>query len=56
MWLIAAAVLAMAGYDLLLRGWLGEFGWVPIGAGIGILCSVLGSYGYDLLGGAGKRV
>ena len=55
-WLMLAAILGMAGYDLLLRGWLGWTGYVVAGIGIGIGTSVIGSYAHDLLAGSRERL
>jgi hypothetical protein len=55
-WLMVAAVLGMAGYDLLLRGWLGWSGYLVAGVGIGIATSVIGSYAHDLLAGPRERL
>jgi hypothetical protein len=54
-WFILAVVLALAGVDLLVRDWLGLAGWVPIGVGVGIAASVVGSLLYDALVGPLKR-
>lgn len=55
-WLLAAACLLLAGFDLLQRGWLGGAGYLVTGVGIGILTSVLGSYAHDLLAGRRERL
>ena len=54
-WLLAAAILMMAGYDMLARGMLGWAGYVVAGVGVGIGTSVLGSYAHDLLAGPRER-
>lgn len=54
-WLILAVVLAMAGWDLLLRDWLGFLGWLALGLGVGIAVAVLGSLVHDLLVGPRSR-
>ncbi len=62
-WLIVAAILGLAGYDLLLRQLLGWTGYFVVGVGIGIAAAVVGSYAHDVLapspgrgrGGAGGR-
>ena len=48
-WLIIAAILGLAGYDLLLRELLGWTGYFLVGVGIGIACAVVGSYAHDAL-------
>ncbi len=54
-WLLAAALLMMAGYDMLAREMLGWSGYVVAGVGVGIGTSVLGSYAHDLLAGPRER-
>ncbi len=54
-WLLAAAILIMGGYDMLLRAMLGWSGYVVAGVGVGIGTSVLGSYAHDLLAGPRER-
>jgi hypothetical protein len=55
-WLMSAVVVGVFGFDLLLRGWLGDSGWFLIGVGAGIACAVLGSLAHDaLLAGTGDR-
>ena len=54
-WLLAAAILVMAGYDMLVREMLGWTGYVVAGVGIGIGASVIGSYAHDLLAGPRER-
>ena len=41
-WLIIAAILGLAGYDLLLRELMGWTGYFVAGVGIGIACAVVG--------------
>ncbi len=48
-WLIVAAILGLAGYDLLLRDLLGWTGYFVVGVAIGILSAVIGSYAHDAL-------
>jgi hypothetical protein len=50
-WFIAAVVLALVGWDLLIRDWLGWFGWLMTGIGAGIAVAVLGSLLHDALAG-----
>ena len=50
-WFILAVVLALAGWDLLIRNWLGLFGWLVLGIGAGIAVAVLGSLLHDALAG-----
>jgi len=50
-WLIIAAILGLAGYDLLLRELMGWTGYFVAGVGIGIACAVVGSYAHDALAG-----
>jgi hypothetical protein len=52
---MAAVILAVLGYDLLLRDWLGDTGWFVIGVGVGIATAVLGSLAHDALAGARDR-
>lgn len=55
-WLIAGAILVMAGYDMLARELLGWTGYVVAGIGIGIATSVVGSFAHDLLAGPRERL
>ena len=55
-WLIAGAILVMAGYDMLTRGLLGWTGYVVAGIGIGIATSVVGSFAHDLLAGPREQL
>ena len=55
-WLLVAAILMMAGYDMLTREMLGSAGYVVAGIGIGVGTSVLGSYAHDLLAGPRERL
>jgi hypothetical protein len=50
-WFILAVVLALAGWDLLIRNWLGLAGWLVMGVGAGIAVAVLGSLLHDALAG-----
>jgi hypothetical protein len=53
---MSAVVVAVLGFDLLLRAWLGDTGWFLIGVGAGIACAVLGSLAHDaLVAGTGDR-
>jgi hypothetical protein len=54
-WLLAGAILMMAGYDMLVRELLGWAGYLVAGIGIGIATSVIGSYAHDLLAGPRER-
>ena len=54
-WLIVAAILGLAGYDLLLRDLLGWTGFFVAGVGIGITSAVVGSYAHDVLAGSRDR-
>ena len=54
-WLLIAATLGLAGYDMVLRGFLGWTGYVVAGVGIGIASSVVGSFAHDLLAGSRER-
>lgn len=55
-WFIAAVIVAVFGFDLLLRAWLGDAGWFLVGVGVGITCAVLGSLAHDALtAGLGDR-
>ena len=55
-WFTAAVILALVGFDLLLRDWLGETGWFVIGVGGGIACAVVGSLAHDVLAGPRERL
>jgi hypothetical protein len=54
-WFILAVVLALVGWDLLIRDWLGWFGWLVPGVGAGIAVAVLGSLLHDALAGPRAR-
>jgi hypothetical protein len=55
-WFILAVVLALAGWDLLVRDWLGWLGWLVTGIGVGIAVAVLGSLLHDALAGPRARL
>lgn len=46
-----AVILALLGFDLLIRDWLGWTGWFVIGVGAGVGCAVVGSLAHDALAG-----
>jgi hypothetical protein len=48
-WLIAAAILGMLGYDMVVHEYLGWSGYLVAGVAIGIGASVLGSLAHDAL-------
>ena len=50
-WFILAVVLALGGWDLLIRNWLGLAGWLAMGIGAGIAVAVVGSLLHDALAG-----
>jgi hypothetical protein len=55
-WFTLALIVAVFGFDLLLRAWMGDAGWFLIGVGVGITCAVLGSLAHDALtAGIGDR-
>jgi len=54
-WFILAVVLALVGWELVLRDWLGLFGWLVMGVGVGIGVAVLGSLLHDALAGPTSR-
>ena len=54
-WFILAVVLALVGWDLVIRDWLGLFGWLVMGVGVGIGVAVLGSLLHDALAGPTSR-
>ena len=54
-WLIAAAILGMLGYDMVLHEYLGWSGYLVAGVGIGIAASVLGSLAHDALAGSPRE-
>ena len=55
-WFLIAVVLALAGFDLLARGWLGWSGWLVAGIGLGIASGVVGSLLHDALAGGRERL
>ena len=55
-WFLIAVVLALVGFDLLARGWLGWTGWLVAGVGLGIGCGVVGSLLHDALAGTRERL
>ena len=54
-WTLAAVVLGLVGWWMLLHDFLGGAGYVVIGIGVGIFCGVLGSFARDLLAGSRER-
>jgi len=48
-WFIVAVILALVGWDLVIRDWLGLVGWLVMGVGVGIAVAVLGSLLHDAL-------
>jgi len=55
-WLILAVVLALVGFDMLSRDFLGGTGWFVVGVGIGVGCGVVGSLLHDALAGPRERL
>src|SRR5438876_557253 len=55
-WFILAVILALIGWDLLLRDWLGLVGWLVLGVGVGIAVAVVGSLLHDALAGPHTRL
>jgi len=55
-WFIVAVILALVGFDLLARDWLGWTGWFVIGVGVGIGTAVVGSLAHDALAGPRERL
>jgi hypothetical protein len=55
-WFILAVVLALLGFDMLARDFLGWTGWFVAGVGIGIGCGVVGSLLHDALAGPRERL
>ena len=55
-WFILAVILALAGWDLVIRDWLGLVGWLVMGVGVGIAVAVLGSLLHDALAGPRPRL
>ncbi len=55
-WMILAAVLALVGWELLIRDLLGWAAWLPIGIGAGVAVSVIGSLAHDWLAGSRERL
>jgi len=55
-WFILAVVLALVGFDMLTRDFLGWTGWFVAGVGIGVGCGVVGSLLHDALAGPRERL
>jgi hypothetical protein len=55
-WFIGAVILALVGFDLLARDWLGWTGWFVIGVGVGVGTAVVGSLAHDALAGPRERL
>jgi hypothetical protein len=55
-WFIIAVILALVGFDLLARDWLGWTGWFVIGVGVGVGAAVVGSLAHDALAGPRERM
>jgi hypothetical protein len=51
LWALMALVLGLGGWYLLLLGIAAWLGYLVIGVGVGIACSVLGSLAHDVLAG-----
>lgn len=56
MWSMVAVILGLGGWDLLARGFLGDFGWVVVGVGLGVAIGVVGSLAHDVLAGSRERL
>jgi hypothetical protein len=55
-WALVALILGLAGWLMLLNGVLGISGYLAIGIGVGIGCSVIGSLAHDALAGPRERM
>ena len=55
-WALAALVLGLAGWLMLLNEVLGISGYVVVGIGVGIGCAVIGSLAHDALTGPRERL
>lgn len=55
-WFIVAGILALVGFDMLARDWLGMTGWLVAGVGLGIGIGVVGSLVHDALAGPRERL
>lgn len=55
-WFVAALILGLFGWDLLVRDWLGWTGYFVIGVGVGIATAVIGSLAHDALAGSRERL
>jgi len=55
LWALAALVLGLGGWYLLLLGVADWLAYLLIGVGVGIGCAVLGSLAHDALAGAGGK-
>ena len=55
LWALAALVLGLGGWYLLLLGIAGWLAYLFIGVGLGIGCGVVGSLAHDALAGTGDK-
>ncbi|HEY8762096.1 MAG TPA: hypothetical protein VIP52_14440 [Candidatus Dormibacteraeota bacterium] len=55
LWALAALVLGLGGWYLLLLGIAAWLAYLLIGVGVGIGCAVLGSLAHDALAGTGGK-
>ncbi|TMD90203.1 MAG: hypothetical protein E6I73_08615 [Chloroflexi bacterium] len=55
-WALAALVLALLGWLMLINTALGISGYLVIGVGVGIGCAVIGSLAHDALAGPRERL
>ena len=55
LWALAALVLGLGGWYLLLLGVADWLAYLLIGVGVGIGCAVLGSLAHDALAGTGGK-
>jgi hypothetical protein len=55
LWALLGLVLGLGGWYLLLLGLGGWLGYLLIGVGVGIGCSVVGSLAHDALAGSGQH-
>jgi len=54
LWALVALVLVLGGWYLLLLGLGGWLGYLVVGVGVGIGCSVVGSLAHDALAGTNR--
>jgi len=55
-WALAALVLGLGGWLMVIDGVLGSAGYVLAGIGVGVGCALLGSLAHDALAGPRERL